>query len=168
MDTNDTSSLPVPDHGPDDSALARLLRAIAAPLRSRPDADVRRSHVAAASAVARGTATAPARSARGRARFGALPCALRGMLRPVFAGGLALSLVAGLVTAVTVGIPGVTLFGDDGEEFELAMAPGFTPSPIPLERTEDYVILTVCGPRPAAVRRASDARGVRAGRPVGA
>ena len=143
MDTNDTSSLPVPDHGPDDSALARLLRAIAAPLRSRPDADVRRSHVAAASAVARGTATAPARSARGRARFGALPCALRGMLRPVFAGGLALSLVAGLVTAVTVGIPGVTLFGDDGEEFELAMAPGFTPSPIPLERTEDYVILTV-------------------------
>ena len=143
MDTNDTPSLPAPDHGPDDSALARLLRAIAAPLRSRPDADVRRSHVAAASAVARGTATAPARSAQGRARFGALPGALRGMLRPVFAGGLALSLVAGLVTAVTVGIPGVTLFGDDGEEFELAMAPGFTPSPIPLERTEDYVILTV-------------------------
>ena len=143
MDTDDTPSLPAPDHGPDDSALARLLRAIAAPLRSRPDADVRRSHVAAASAVARGTATAPARSAQGRARFGALPGALRGMLRPVFAGGLALLLVAGLVTAVTVGIPGVTLFGDDGEEFELAMAPGFTPSPIPLERTEDYVILTV-------------------------
>jgi len=49
---------------------------------------------------------------------------------------LALSLVAGLVTAVTLTL-------DDRVEFELAMEPGFTPSPVPFDREEEHVILTV-------------------------
>jgi subtilisin family serine protease len=140
MDTNTPPSSPAPDHGPDDSALARLLRAAAAPLRARPDADLRRRHIAAASASARGE-LAPARPGRvrsaGRARG-----QLRGVLRPVLAGGLALSLVAAGVTAVAVGLPG-GLLTRDGDTFEIAMAPGFTPSPVPVERAEDHVILTV-------------------------
>jgi hypothetical protein len=63
------------------------------------------------------------------------------VLRPALASALALSLIAGLVTVVTVGVPG--LGGTDEETFELAMAPGFEPSPVPTERAEDHVILTV-------------------------
>jgi len=141
MDTNDTSSLPAPDLGPDDTALARLLRAVAAPLRARPASDVRRDHLAAASAAARGPSHAPRRASARRWRVGAL--------RPVVAGGLTLALVAGLVTAVTVGIPGTFLEREDAVQLEFAMAPGFTPSPVPVERAEDHVILTVDAARAA-------------------
>jgi len=140
MDTHTPPSSPAPDHGPDDSVLARLLRAAAAPLRARPDAELRRRHISVASAAARGEFV-PARAGRARAGSGART-GPRGVLRPVLAGGLALSLVAAGVTAVTVGLPGGPLTRD-GDAFELAMAPGFTPSPVPVERTEDHVILTV-------------------------
>jgi aqualysin 1 len=63
------------------------------------------------------------------------------VLRPALASALALSLIAGLVTVVTIGVP--ELGGSDEETFELAMAPGFEPSPVPTERDEDHVILTV-------------------------
>ena len=134
MDTNTPRPPSAPGHGPDDRALVRILRALAAALRARPDADVRRQHIVAASAAARaartGQAAVPA-ARRAGARRG-----IAGMLRPAFAGGLALSLVVGLVAAVTVTL-------DDRVEFELAMEPGFTPSPIPFEREEEHVILTV-------------------------
>ena len=58
------------------------------------------------------------------------------------AGGLALSLVAGLVTAVSLGIPG-GMQGGEREVVEIAMARGFTPSPVPTQRSEAHVILTV-------------------------
>jgi hypothetical protein len=142
MDTNTPQTPPAPDHGPDDSALVRVLRALAAPLRARPEAEVRRRHIAAASAAATGTPAA-ARAARSpRRRLTAL--------RPSLAGGLALSLVASLVAAAVVVAPD-GLFDRGSEEFELAMAPGFTPSPIPLERSEDHVILTVDADRAEAV-----------------
>ena len=129
MDTNPPQPPPAPDHGPDDHALVRLLRALAAPLRARPAQDVRRRHIAAASAAARSSHGAPApASAR---RFG-----LFARVRPALAGGLALSLVAALVV-------GVSVTGPDRVEVELAMEPGFTPSPVPFERAEDHVILTV-------------------------
>jgi subtilisin family serine protease len=140
MDTNTPPSSPAPDLGPDDSALARLLRAAAAPLRARPDVELRRRHIAVASATARGE-LAPARSGRARSASRARS-SLRGVLRPVLAGGLALSLIAAGVTAVAVGLPG-GLLTRGGDTFELAMAPGFTPSPVPVERAEDHVILTV-------------------------
>jgi len=141
MDTNETSSLPAPDSGPDDAVLGRLLRAVAAPLRARPAPEVRRAHVSAASIASRGPAAAPsgARASRRRSR----------VLRPVLAGGLTLALVAGLVTAVTVGIPGASFERDDAVQLEFAMAPGFIPSPAPVERTEDHVILTVDAGRAA-------------------
>jgi hypothetical protein len=44
---------------------------------------------------------------------------------------------------VTVGLPDVFSGSEDAVELELAMAPGFTPSPVPVERTEEHVILTV-------------------------
>jgi len=147
MDTDSPPSSPAPDHGPDhgpgpgqdDHAVARLLSAVAAPLRVGPSSELRRSHIAAASAAARGelTGAGPSRSRARRARR-----ARRGFLRPSLAVGLTLSLVAGLITAVTVGLPG-QLSVRNGETFEIAMAPGFTPSPLPVARTEDHVILTV-------------------------
>ncbi len=140
MDTSTPSTPSAPDHGPDDPVLVRLLRALAAPLRARPDADVRHRHVSAASAVARGDAPAPAPRAARAGRWSVLPrpAALR---RPVLAGGLALSLVAGLVAAAVVVPDG--LFTREGDGFEIAMEQGFTPSPISLERAEEHVILTV-------------------------
>jgi len=140
MDTNTPPSSPAPDLGPDDSALVRLLRAAAAPLRARPDVELRRRHIAVASATARGE-LAPSRSGSARSASRARS-SLRGVLRPVLAGGLALSLIAAGVTAVAVGLPG-GLLTRDGDTFEIAMAPGFTPSPVPVERAEDHVILTV-------------------------
>lgn len=132
MDTNPPQPPPAPDHGPDDHALVRLLRALAAPLRTGPSQDARRRHIAAASAAARGApASAPARAASRRAGSGFLD-----RVRPAFAGGLALSLVAALVV-------GVSMSGPERVEVELAMEPGFTPSPVPFERAEEHVILTV-------------------------
>ncbi len=134
MDTNTPQTPPAPDHGSDDPALTRMLRALAAPLRARPDADVRRRHIAAASAAATGATAAPRAARAPRRRLTAL--------RPALAGGLALSLVASLVAAVVVVAPD-GLFTRGADEFEIAMAPGFTPSAIPLERSEEHVILTV-------------------------
>jgi hypothetical protein len=134
MDTNTPQNPPAPDHGSDDPALTRMLRTLAAPLRARPDADVRRRHIAAASAAATGAAPGPRTARAPRRRLASL--------RPALAGGLALSLVASLVAAVVVVTPDGR-FTRGADEFEIAMAPGFTPSAIPLERSEEHVILTV-------------------------
>jgi len=134
MDTNTPQPSSAPDHGPDDSALVRVLRALSAPLRARPDADLRRRHISAASAVASGAALAPRTARAPRRRLAAL--------RPSLAGGLALSLVASLVAAVVVVSPD-GLFTRGSDDVEIAMEFGFTPSPLPTERSEEHVILTV-------------------------
>lgn len=115
---------------PEDPQVIRILRALARPLHTRPDADVRRKHIAAASATR-------SRTDRRTSVFGRA-------LRPVLAGSIALTLGAGLVTtaAPTAG---------DTVAVELAMAPGFTPSPVPFERAEDHVILTVDAERAARI-----------------
>jgi subtilisin family serine protease len=133
MDTHTSQPTPAPDHGPDDSALVRVLRLLAVPLRARPIGTLRRDHIAAASAAARGGV--PARPTRAHRRWAPA-------LRPVLAGGLTLSLVAGLA-AVVVGVPDGLLTRGTTDDVEIAMEFGFTPSPVPFERTEDHVILTV-------------------------
>jgi hypothetical protein len=143
-------------HGADGSLdaseqeLARLLRAASQPLRAGMDAERRRRqvHLAAATAAGRGAAPATRRERRDEA---AQRSTLRGVLagmRPVLAGGLALSLVAAMVAAVAVDRIGSPPQSDAlpvevEEDVEIAMVAGFEPSPVPVVRSEDHVIVTV-------------------------
>ena len=135
---------------PASEAVERLLRAAAA--AERPDAATRQRHVAAAAAAARAAAGGAPAPTPVRRRFG-LPAFPRLALRPALVGGLA---VLTAVVAVGLGVlPGVGGVGGTGDEDvftpEIAMAEGFTPAPVPIQRTEEYVILTVGADRADAV-----------------
>lgn len=142
------------DHGSDDGLdaaeqrLARLLRAASRPLRADVDAGLRHRQVHLAASIAAGRSATPA-TRRERRATAPQRSTLRGVLagmRPVLAGGLALSLVAAMVTAVAVdrvgGPPQFDALPVE-EDVEIAMVAGFEPSPVPVERSEDHVILTV-------------------------
>ena len=142
-----------PDGAPDPAseAVERLLRAAAA-AGDGPDAATRHRHVSAAAAAARAAAGGAPEPARRRRR--ALPAFPRLALRPALVGGLATlaALVAvglGVLPTGSDGGPG----GRDADAFtpEFAMDAGFTPAPVPVERAEEYVILTVGADRADAV-----------------
>jgi hypothetical protein len=142
------------DHASDGSldaseqALARLLRAASEPLRADVDDALRRRQIHLAAAAAAGRDATPV-TRRARRAAAAQRSTLRGVLagmRPVLAGGLALSLVAAMVSFVAVDrIGGPQQFDalPVDEDVEIAMVAGFEPSPVPLERSEEHVILTV-------------------------
>jgi hypothetical protein len=133
-----------PDPTPTDDPIARVLRAAAAPLQRGPDARVRRAQLSALASVVR-AGHAPAQRAR-RGVLGRIPAALR----PVLAAGLALSLIAAAVVAV----PRTALLElvfDREPGLEIAMAPGFEPSPVDVSRDEEYAIVTVSSRRAAEV-----------------
>jgi hypothetical protein len=152
MSTTDPAGrTPDGSDGPDgpDEAIAELLRAAGGPLSAGMDAERRRQqvHAAAVTAAGRASAAGSARTAHaGAPRRAPLRGVLAG-LRPILAGGLALSLVAALVTAVAVDRIGSELPLDaapvEDEVLEVAMTVGFEPSPVPVERSEEHVILTV-------------------------
>jgi subtilisin family serine protease len=128
--------------------LARLLRAAGRPLRADVDAGLRRQqiHLAAAAAAGRDATSATRRARRTAvAQRSTLRGVLAGM-RPVLAGGLALSLVAAMVSVVAIDRVGGPPQSDAlpvEADVEIAMVVGFEPSPVPVERSEEHVILTV-------------------------
>ncbi|MGA0830647.1 MAG: S8 family serine peptidase, partial [Nitriliruptoraceae bacterium] len=144
---------PRPDGTPDPAseAVERLLRAAAA-ASDRPAAATRHRHVAAAREATAAGAGGPAPGRR-RARL-ALPAFPRLALRPALVGGLAaLTALVAVGVGVLPGLDGRAGTDGAGDAFvpELAMAEGFTPTPVPVERTEEYVILTVGADRADAI-----------------
>jgi subtilisin family serine protease len=165
--SNPGGHTPTPEES--DEAVARLIRAAGEPLRAGMSDELRRRQVHAAAAVAAGRAPASTRAAARASRAPASRgSAFRGVLdglRPVLAGGLALSLVVALVTAVAVERTGSEAPFDAAplaeEPVEIAMEVGFEPSAVPLERTEEHVILTVDAARAELV--ASELEGILGG-----
>jgi subtilisin family serine protease len=137
LDPNAGPAGPEPASSVNDAAVEALLRAAAVPLRVMPASDVRHAHIAAAASRVAGGAPVGRHAARTRRSWVQLPA-----FRPALAAGLAVSLVVGLVAVLPTSLSLDGLL-QRGTRVEIAMAAGFTPSSVPVERTEDHVILTV-------------------------